>query len=557
MRTTSPIRLCVVAGSVILTASMLGSPANAVTTAGASERAAGAEPADQVNAPVPDIEWHQCEDWMPRYDCAKVRVPLDYDKPGGEKIRLSLLRDPANRPKQRIGSMFVNPGGPGGSSTDFAATAGRAFGKRVRQRFDIVGIDPRGVGGTTHAVCSGPRHEHPKRPAVAFPLGHKQEKRWIRADASDRRFCAKQHNAMFDHVSTADTARDMDLIRQALGDEKLTYYGISYGSYLGSTYAAMFPDRLRALIVDGVLDPVAWSTGRGDSAKRLGFSTRLRSGAGAYEALVSGLAECDRVGAKRCPAAGDVYGKWRTIVRKARNGNLIVGGDKVRYSDLVSSTLGSLYSRRSYRYLTHYIQALYRKSTADPGTRARRHADAVATREGKRLHRIWRDRERRGLYAAGQGSARAKRVIDDAFSAIACSDSANPNNPKAWIRASKRDDYTMPWFGRLWTWSSSICSRWPGSSADAFRGPWKTKTSTPLLVIGNAHDPATPIRGARAVNRLFDGSRMLMLDGWGHGALGESGCVTKRMDAYLLRRKLPAPGTVCKPDKALYPVRKK
>ncbi|MGH3359724.1 MAG: alpha/beta hydrolase [Nocardioidaceae bacterium] len=550
MRRKNPFRLAVVAVSAAVAASMLGAPSSAGTQASTS-----APVADQVDAPVPDVDWRSCE-WAARLRCATARVPLDYDRPGGATIRLSLLKDPANRPERRIGSLFVNPGGPGGSSVDFASQAGRAFGPRIRQRFDIVGIDPRGVGGTTNAVCKGPRRKHPMRPRVAFPFGHEQEKRWIKADTSDRSFCAKHHNQLFDHVSTADTARDMDLIRQALGDDRLTYYGISYGSYLGSTYAAMFPDRVRAMVVDGVLDPVAWSTGRGDSARSLGFSTRLRSGYGAYEALVSGLAECDRVGVTRCRAAGDVYGEWRTIVRKARNDKLVVGGDKVRYSDLVSSALGSLYSRSSYRYLAGYIHWLHRGSTATSGSRAQRRADERAARLGDRLHDIWRDRERRGLYGAGQQTPRAKRSINDPFASIACSDSANPTHPNAWIKASKRDDYTMPWFGRLWTWASSICSNWPGSSADAFRGPWKTETSTPLLVIGNAHDPATPITGARAVNRLFDGSRLLMLDGWGHGALGESECVTSRMARYLVSQRLPAAGMVCKPDRSLYPVRK-
>lgn len=551
-----PLRAGVLAGCAVLTASVLGGPAEATSPAPAAAPDT-VQRAEQVDAPVPDVDWSDaCKGLPHRVECATVRVPLDYDRPRGEKTRLYLVRVRAADPEHRIGSLFVNPGGPGGSSADFAMGLGRSLGKKVRQRFDVVGIDPRGVGGTTNAVCKGRWHKHPKHPRVAFPLENRQERQWIKADTSDRRFCANHHNAMFDHVTTADTARDMDLVRQALGEPRLTYYGISYGSYLGQTYAAMFPGRIRAMVVDGVLDPIAWSTGRGDRAKRLGFSTRLRSGRGAYEALVSGLAECDRVGKKRCPAAGDAYGKWRTIVRKARNGRLVVDGHNVGYADLVSTALGALYDRGAYRWLAGYIQALHRKSTAKPGTDAARRADATASRQGDRLRRIWRDRVRRGLYTAASVQPKTRR-INDAFAAIACADSVNPRNPKAWITASKRDDYAMPWFGRLWTWASSICSRWPGSSDDAYRGPWKTRTSTPLLVVGNAHDPATPITGARAANRAFAESRLLMLDGWGHGALGQSECATKRMETYLVRRRLPASGTVCRPDRALYPVRKR
>lgn len=555
MRPASRIRCAVIAGSAVLTGSLLGSPADAITTTAASA-ATLARPAAQVDVPVPEIDWRRCKGWTDEYECASVSVPLDYDKPDGETIRLRILRDPADRPKQRIGSLFVNPGGPGGSSADFAAVAGDDLGKDVRRRFDIVGVDPRGVGGTTNAVCKGTWHDRPTYPLVAFPFTHAHESRWLRVDAAERRFCARNHNAMFDHMTTADVARDMDLIRQALGDEQLTYYGVSYGSYLGETYAAMFPDRVRALAIDGVLDPVAWSTGRRDTGERLGFSTRLRSGEGAYDALVSGLAECDRVGQRRCPASGDVYGEWRTIIRKARNGELAIDGARIRYTDIVSQSLGSLYSRSSYRHLTGYVHSLYRESTAKPHGRVAERWEARAARQRDRLQRIWRDRTRRGLYAAGPATAMPRSVVNNPFTGVACADSVNPRNPRAWVRASRRDDYTMPWFGRLWTWSSSICARWPGSSADAYRGPWKTNTSTPLLVIGNSHDPATPISGARAANRLFDGSRLLMMDGWGHGALGQSECVTERLSAYLLRQELPASGTVCRPDHALYPVRK-
>ncbi|UYM06282.1 alpha/beta hydrolase [Solicola gregarius] len=505
-----------------------------------------------ANADVAEVDWRQCDD-EPGYDCATIQVPLDYDQPYGEQIDLGLLRDPADDPSRRIGSLFVNPGGPGASAVQFAADAGRELGTKVRQRFDIVGVDPRGVGRSTAVTCTGKYRDHPVHPPVAFPFGDEEETGWLRADASDRTFCANHHNAVFDHASTADNARDLDLVRDALGEERLTYYGISYGTYLGQTYAAMFPDRIRAIVLDGVLDPIAWSKGHGRSGHRLGFSTRLRSGRGAYEALTSALVECDRVGAERCSAAGDAYGKWRTVVRKARNGKLAVDGQPISYSSVVSYLLGGLYERGLYEQLAQYVQYLYVQSTSRTGSRAYQRSQAAALRITGRLRDLFNDRLRRGLYAADAYDEPETRTVADPFAAVACSDSANPDDPRAWIHAGRRDDRIMPWFGRLWTWRSSICASWPGSPSDSFRGPWRTQTSSPVLVVANAHDPSTPIGGARVANQLFDGSRLLMLDGWGHGAYGESTCVTEYTERYLVTQRLPESGTVCKPDLPLYP----
>ena len=141
------------------------------------------------------------------------------------------------------------------------------------------------------------------------------------------------------------------------------------------------------------------------------------------------------------------------------------------------------------------------------------------------------------------------------FEGVACADSVNPTDPHAWVRAADASEHGQPWFGRSWTWASSVCPHWPGSHADAFRGPWHIKTSYPVLIVGNSHDPATPISGARALHRLFGNSRMFQLNGWGHGALDESRCVTRTFSAYLVHQTLPAGGTVCQPDKGLFPVR--
>lgn len=502
----------------------------------------------EVHAPVPHIDWTNCRS-MPGLKCARVKVPLDYDKPDGATISLRIVKRPADIPAERIGSLFVNPGGPGGSAADFVGYAAAALGTPVRQRFDVIGIDPRGVAGSTPVACDAQAGDPPLPPfpRESFPIGDKQIRTWFAYDAGVRKLCAKRGNPVLDHMSTADTARDMDLIRQAVGDKMLTYYGISYGTMLGSTYAAMFPSRVRALIVDGVLDPVSWTTGRGGVARRITVSARLGSGYGAWEALTSAFAECDRVGPRLCPGAGHIGYEWNRVVAKLQAGSIKVGHTRITYADVVGNLLGGLYDSSAYPDIMRFIHQLYRQIFAGGAANSLVAANAWAALK-------------QSVAAAGgstprySGSATSARDrISPQFQGVLCSDSVNPADQSAAITSARYADERGPWFGADWAWASSTCINWPGSSADAFRGPWPTKTANPILVTGNLHDPATPISGARAVNKLFKGSSMITVNLWGHGALGHSRCVTKKWDAYLVSGKLPANGTVCQSDKPLFP----
>jgi hypothetical protein len=304
----------------------------------------------------------------------------------------------------------------------------------------------------------------------------------------------------------------------------------------------MFPNKIRAMVVDGVLDPVAWATGRNGSGKKLPFSSRLRSGKGAWLALTSAFAECDRVGKSRCLLSGDAARKWHLVVHRLKQSPVKVNGFSLRYSDVVGTTLFALYSRSDYRPLMRYIATVYNALFGAPVART-----ALDPAESyKHLKAIIKKGDVTSPYGFGRGYYMA-------FAGVACSDSLNPSNPRAWIGAANQTDHRSPWFGAAWTWVSSTCAGWPGSSADAFRGPFKVHTSAPVLVVGNIYDPATPISGARRLNGLFAGSRLLTLNGWGHGALGESACTKKSMQRYLVRGVLPVQGKVCKPNKQLFP----
>jgi pimeloyl-ACP methyl ester carboxylesterase len=545
--------LAVAAGGMALLASSLVAAAPAATAERADPQPTKAAGPRTVHVPVPSLHWTSChppgdragKQRVVHLQCAEAKVPMDYDHPYGAKVTLALARERASHPGERIGSLFVNPGGPGGSAREFVPYAARHLGKHVRQRFDVVGIDPRGVGASARLVCHDPTPQNaPPSVNRFFPYTPREINRRLRFDAYLRHLCATHSRPILDHMSTADTARDMNLIRRALGGKKLNYYGISYGTYLGATYAAMFPRHIRAMVVDGVLDPVAWATGRHGNGTTLPFSSRVRSGKGAWLALTSAFAECDRVGKDRCPLSGDASRKWHEVVHRLKKGPVKFGHFTLHYSDVVGIALGALYSRGEYRPLMRLIGAVHK---AIFGTSAARAAVDPVTAY-KHLKAMIRSDDVTRPYGYGRG-------YNLSSPGVFCSDSLNPSRPRAWVGAAQLTDHRSPWFGAAWTWISSICARWPGSSADAFRGPFKAHPSAPVLIVGNIYDPATPISGARRLNGLLAGSRLLTLNGWGHGALGQSQCTTNSMQRYLVRRVLPIQGKVCKPNKQLFPKR--
>src|SRR6476646_8329721 len=244
------------------------------------------------------VGWTKCHSDLGPFQCGTVQVPLDYDQPNGATISLALVRLPASDPAHRIGSLFLNPGGPDGSGVDFVLFAGPfLYNDSVRAHFDLVGFDPRGIGRSTALRCFGtPKQWGPYFTPFAFPTTPAEELQWMNADLYLDSNCAQRGGNIADHMSTANVARDLDQLRQAIGDMELTYAGVSYGTMIGQTYANMFPGNVRAIIIDGVLDPIAWTTGRGDGST-VPFSTRLRSDAGAQATLNEFFRLCDAGGA--------------------------------------------------------------------------------------------------------------------------------------------------------------------------------------------------------------------------------------------------------------------
>ncbi len=492
-------------------------------------------------AVVPELDWSECgEDFggsdgpaSATFSCTYATVPLDYDAPEGDTIDIALKRLEARQPDRKIGTLFINPGGPGGSGVDFASFAWAVFPASVLNRFDVVGFDPRGIARSNPLVCfeSFQQVERTFAGAPAFPIDQEEYRLVNTAQNRYTQLCDQNAGDIIDHMSTTDVARDLDLLRQAVGDEGLTYAGYSYGTQLGSVYANLFPDNVRALVVDGVLDPVAWTTGRTKAEARQPFSSRLGSDVGASESLGQFFALCEQAGPEACSLAaqGDPEEIYDATLTALRDGpvRIDLGGGfvtEITYQDLVGNSLGTFYSPFGWSDLALVVSL----TAAAAGV-----ADPIEPPAAAAASRV----------AAFAGEPMPQTL--EGFDGVACSDSVNPTNRQAWWKAGQARDQVAPYFGSLWTWASAACATWPGQAEDRFMGPWTAQTSAPVLVVGNTYDPATPYSGAQAVAGLLPGSRLLTVSGWGHTSLGSSTCADSAVARYLVSTRLPAAGTRC------------
>ena len=293
------------------------------------------------------VAWAKC--FGGPFQCGTLQVPLDYDRPNGSKIALGLTRLPATDPDHRIGSLLINPGGPGGPGSAFIVEFGPdLFTPEVRARYDLVGFDPRGISTSAALRCFGnDRQWEPFFQPFAFPMDADELELWIAGEHFLDDACARRGGAIAEHMATANVARDMDRLRAAVGDARLHYYGVSYGSFLGTTYANLFPERVGRLVVDGVLDPVAWTTGVGDEAETIPFSTRLHSDAGAWATLQEFFRLCD-AGGDRCAFSGGAEDRYAQLAEDLLAAPKVIpfpdGTEgELNYSVLVAITLNFLY----------------------------------------------------------------------------------------------------------------------------------------------------------------------------------------------------------------------
>ena len=504
-------------------------------TQGASATSPVASAASPAASATP-IAWKGCGGG---FQCATVRVPLDYRHPAQATLSLSLIRLPALSPSRRLGSLFVDPGGPGDSGVDFVRSEARTlYSAGVRSRFDVIGFDPRGTGRSTPLQCfaSQTQEDDVFADVPVFPVTPQEVTTTERANAQLSEACARRQPQLAAHMTTADVARDLDMLRARVGDRQLTYVGYSYGTYIGTVYANMFPDKVRAIVADGVVDPNEWY-GTGPAGTTVPVDARLRSDTGTSAALDAFLTACD-THRSRCSFAarnGTSKSKFATLMHRLREHPATVPGTgSVSYADAVGYVRYLLYHFDNWTSLGHYLQSLWKASASVQSTAAT--PAPVATTIDSVL------RSSRGARTAADYDSSL-----DAAEAVTCSDSRNPSNPATFVRSAAERDERAPYFGSYWTWLDEACATWTLPSPTRYTGPFDRKLAHPMLVIGVLRDPATRYADAVSLARLSPGARLLSIDGTGHTSMhvGTS-CATSVTSRYLLTLQLPNKGASCR-----------
>ncbi|TDC43052.1 alpha/beta hydrolase [Actinomadura sp. KC345] len=452
--------------------------------------------------------WKDCGNG---FECATVQVPLDYSKPSGEKVGISVIRLPAEDNSERIGSLLTNPGGPGGSGVNFIRQAARSFGHDLRRRFDIVGFDPRGVAASAPVKCNTGAQLDDFFATDASP-DDEQEIQKLGAEGEEfAQNCDSKAEAKLPHVGTVNAARDMDVLRAALGDDKLSYYGASYGTYLGAFYAEQFPKNVRALVLDGAVDPTLSATDLlTEQAK--GFETALRAFAD----------DCVKTG---CPFGDTPDAVIKTIssfLAKTDKEPLNNTKDdrKVTESLAVTGIARSLYVKEYWPILR---QALTQAMENSDGTALLTLADEMVEREPD------------GSYSNQT----------DANMAINCVDKPAPPDLATYGKAAAEAEKAAPRFGPFVVWGGLPCVYWPAQTEQQPK-PLAAKGADPILVIGTTRDPATPYKWSENLADQLSSGVLLTFDGDGHTAyLQGDPCITKAADDYLITAEPPKDGTTC------------
>ena len=456
----------------------------------------GGAPGEPV--PTPKLGWYPC---YGNAECATARLPLDYDKPQGATTLVAVLRVRAKDQKHRIGSLFVNPGGPGGSATALAQAAPNFLSADVLAHFDVVGIDPRGTNFSDQVACFPSNAQQGKVLSglnVAFPFTKAQEQAAVSSSRGLGKACATTGEPLSAAMSTAEVARDMDVIRRGVGDKRLSYLGFSYGSYLGQVYANLFPDRVRAVAIDGVLDPVAWA-GTTATASRP-QSDRIRSADGATKALHQILVLCDKAGGQKCRfSPGNPVVNYDVVAGRLKAKPLVFTdpytGELVTftYADLVGGTLGSLYGPYGYLEITGNLADLI-ILTEPPAKASSAAAGHTGPRPSSRSPGT-SPRRRRGTPAAWAGTSRTT-TPSRPLEGVLCTDGLNPADAAAWPAFAAAADRRAKYFGGCGPGRRRRARRstWTARDEDVYRGPFTRRTVAPVLVVGHEVGPRHELR---------------------------------------------------------------
>ncbi|MGW6918165.1 alpha/beta hydrolase [Kitasatospora sp. NPDC054939] len=448
--------------------------------------------------------------------CGTLRVPLDYTRPDGDTLDIALMKLPASLPDRRIGSLAINPGGPGGSGIDMLKSWAGNFGA-LHERFDVIGFDPRGTGASSPVDCLDDREtdaleqqDSPLDPAARKAQSEQQS-------AATAAGCQAKSGRLLPFVGTRNTARDLDVLRAAVGDRKLNYLGVSYGTYLGTLYAEEFPQNVGRMVLDGAVNP---GEERLDKVvnQQIGFEKSFNRFA----------ADCVRNHPQDCPLgsdpgaaakkAADFLDGLRNAPLKASDGRRL--GSDLAWTGVISALYGD---ESSWEWL--------RKGLG--------HAMLGNPRLLMYLADSYNGRDEKGHYDPSQ----------EAFLAIRCADTAAPAPTAEEARAAvDRLLAEAPLLSKGVApddFSRAQCADWP------YKTPEKPHTvraegADPILVVGTTGDPATPYAAAEALAKGFARANLLTLEGEGHGAFGKgNACIDAALKAYFTEGALPAAGARC------------
>jgi pimeloyl-ACP methyl ester carboxylesterase len=448
------------------------------------------------------------------FQCSRLTVPVDYGDPDGETLQLAVIRMRATDQSDRIGSLVINPGGPGGSGITYARAARAVISERVREHYDVVGFDPRGVGESDPVQCLTDRETDTLVAADPTPDDGAEVARTVELMKGLAAGCDKRTGALLAHVGTKDAARDIDVLRGALGDRRLYYLGKSYGTFLGATYAEEFPENVGRMVLDGAIDP-ALSGEEVDLGQAKGFEQATRAF----------VADCVR--GRSCPLGSDLdrgMARLRDLLHELDAAPLPTNDPSRPLTEGLGS-LGIAVAMYDEGYWPTLRAALSQAFGGD-GSALLQLAD------------VYTDRDSKGHYTSNQNTV---------IYAVNCLD--RPYHGDDPVAEAKHDVTTFskqaPTWGAFLAWSELPCAYWP-VKPDTSPAPIVAAGSGPIVVVGTTRDPATPYAWAQGLADELENGHLLTYDGDGHTAYRRgSRCIDKAVDAYLLRGDVPKDGLRC------------
>ncbi len=532
-RLVGPLRLTAVLVTVLALGGCAAGAAGDRQPADAAGSSPGAQRAGGPTGPVPtgleryygqDLVWGGCQEFAttertqdsfadPALQCTRVEVPLDYTNPQGRTAQLGLLRRPADNQQERLGSLLVNPGGPGASGMSAVASlAGAVDGTDVGRRFDLVGFDPRGIGASEpKIVCRNTQEQDAERLDLDLdtsPAGIAETEAENRAYAA---LCAERLGTdVLANAGTRDVARDMDVMRSVLGDEKLNYLGYSYGTRIGTAYAEQFPDNVRAMVLDGALDP-----------DEVLVESLVNQGAGFQQSFDGFVAWC--LAQPQCwlgeTPKDQASGRFQELLRPLITAAQPIGNRKLSYNDATIGTIQALYSDQLWPVLNRGLTQLV---NGDGST--------LLT-----LADFYYQRDQQG-YSGSQ----------DAFKAVRCLDDPPVTDPAVVREADRRYREVAPFLddGNPPSAARDACAFWPVPPTFEPGAP-EVDGLPKVLVISTTGDPATPYQAGVELANQLNGT-LLTFEGQQHTvALQGQQCVDDTVSDYLVRLTLPQSKRLC------------